>query len=424
MAQRALREYDAKRLINKEITKLSAGKFQSPQKFILANKSTCWKTASEKHSWINTERLAVKPDQLIGCRARNGLLLLDTDKPTAIDFIQNHLGKRITLAKNSGILSHFIIEPFIPHEQHQELYVSINTYRDKDTLLISMNGGVDIEENWKNIITIDLPIGNNDTKKTITSQLPPHIPAQQRLRLGEYLTYLHQAFTTLDFCFLEINPLLLQGNNIYPLDLKSRIDDTAYFQQPYWKDIELPAAFGESVSPEEEKIKTLNEMTGSSLKLTILNPKGKIWLLIAGGGASVVYTDTIADLGYAHEIANYGEYSGNPSADALYQYTSTLLDLMTRDTNNTDNKVLLIGGGIANFTDVAKTFTGIIKAITQYREKLAQQHINIYIRRGGPNYQVALNNMKQLGATLHLPIEVYGPETCMTHIVTQGINTL
>ncbi len=32
------------------------------------------------------------------------------------------------------------------------------------------------------------------------------------------------------------------------------------------------------------------------LKLTVLNPKGRIWILIAGGGASDIYADTILDL--------------------------------------------------------------------------------------------------------------------------------
>ena len=51
-------------------------------------------------------------------------------------------------------------------------------------------------------------------------------------------------------------------------------------------------------------------MSAASLKLTILNPKGRIWSMVAGGGASVIYADTLTDLGAGEEIANYGEYSG------------------------------------------------------------------------------------------------------------------
>ena len=35
--------------------------------------------------------------------------------------------------------------------------------------------------------------------------------------------------------------------------------------------------------------------------------------MVAGGGASVIYADTVGDLGFAQELGNYGEYSGGPN---------------------------------------------------------------------------------------------------------------
>ena len=46
-------------------------------------------------------------------------------------------------------------------------------------------------------------------------------------------------------------------------------------------------------------IASLDAKTGASLKLTILNSTGRVWTLVAGGGASVVYADAIASAGYA-----------------------------------------------------------------------------------------------------------------------------
>lgn len=43
---------------------------------------------------------------------------------------------------------------------------------------------------------------------------------------------------------------------------------------------------------------------------TVLNATGRVWTMVAGGGASVVYADTLTDLGAGEEMANYGEYSG------------------------------------------------------------------------------------------------------------------
>ncbi len=74
----------------------------------------------------------------------------------------------------------------------------------------------------------------------------------------------------------------------------------------------------------------MDAKSGASLKLTILNPEGRIWTMVAGGGASVIYADTICDLGGAAELANYGEYSGAPSEQQTFEYAKTLLGLMTK----------------------------------------------------------------------------------------------
>jgi ATP-citrate lyase beta-subunit len=143
--------------------------------------------------------------------------------------------------------------------------------------------------------------------------------------------------------------------------------------------------------------------------------------MVAGGGASVVYADTVCDLGHSGELAMYGEYSGNPNTQNTYQYAKTVIDLMTREKDPEGRpKLLLIGGGIANFTDVAKTFTGIIMALEEYAEKLKSVNTRIYVRRGGPNYQEGLNNIKSAAERLGLPIEVHGPESHMTQIVADA----
>jgi ATP-citrate lyase beta-subunit len=136
----------------------------------------------------------------------------------------------------------------------------------------------------------------------------------------------------------------------------------------------------------------------------------------------VVYADTIADLGYAEELANYGEYSGNPTTSETYAYARTVLDLMTRAPDPEGRpKVLIIGGGIANFTDVSKTFDGIIQALKEYADRLRAVGVKIYVRRGGPGYQEGLAKIKRACKELGLPCEAYGPELHMTAIVPMAL---
>jgi len=70
------------------------------------------------------------------------------------------------------------------------------------------------------------------------------------------------------------------------------LDDTAAFRNAPSKwgdDLEFPLPFGRALTAAEEYVHGLDESTGASLKFTVLNPKGRVWLMVAGGGASVIY---------------------------------------------------------------------------------------------------------------------------------------
>jgi ATP citrate (pro-S)-lyase len=144
--------------------------------------------------------------------------------------------------------------------------------------------------------------------------------------------------------------------------LAAKLDETAGFLcSENWKtrsgeEVDFPAPFGRDLTKEEKYIAEMDAKTGASLKLTILNRKGRVWTMVAGGGASVVFTDTVCDLGGASELANYGEYSGDPNESQTFEYAKTIFTIMTEGAPHPQGKVLIIGGSIANFTNVAATF--------------------------------------------------------------------
>ncbi len=53
----------------------------------------------------------------------------------------------------------------------------------------------------------------------------------------------------------------------------------------------------------------------------------------------------------------------SPTESQTFHYARTVLDLLLR--SKAENKVLFIGGGIANFTNVASTFKGVIRALRE-----------------------------------------------------------
>ena len=422
MAQKGIREYDAKRMLAKAVPEYSKGKFSLDERLVLVTPETDLGSLEKEYPWLSKEKLVVKPDQLFGKRGKNNLLLLNADLKAAKAWIKERMGKEVTIeqttGKTTGTLTHFLIEPFAPHDA--EYYLAFTSSRDVDTIHFSPKGGVDIESVWSTVVAIDVPILGDIAKIDIASKLPS-IP--EKKEVAEFIEVLYRIYSDYYFSYLEFNPVAFSKGRLIPLDTVAKLDDTAAFQcAEKWGKLSFPRAFGKAIAKEEEYVESLDAKTGASLKLTVLNPKGRVWLLVAGGGASVIYADTVVDLGYAKELANYGEYSGDPSTELTYEYTKTLLDLMTREKDPQGRpKYLLIGGGIANFTDVAKTFTGIIQALDEYKEKLRANKVKIYVRRGGPNYKEGLDNMRKLGERIGIPLEVYGPETHMTRIVSLAL---
>ncbi|WP_456470097.1 ATP citrate lyase citrate-binding domain-containing protein [Caminibacter sp.] len=436
MAQKPIREYDGKRLFKENWENYFSG-LNYPFESVLVKSGEELRGLAKKpeYKWLNEKSLVAKPDMLFGKRGKNNLVLFKVNKPgdvtleDAAKWIDEKRSHDVTLLSGQkGKLTHFIVEPFTPHSEEEEYYIAATTLDENyDVLYMSAHGGMEVEENWDKVTEVKIPVDMDDAniEHLIRANVPADIPEENKERFITFAEQFYKFFRDLNFAYLEINPLVIQGNNVYLLDLVARLDDTAGFMmKDKWGDIEFPTPFGmPEKSPEEKAIAEADAKSGASLKLTILNPMGRIWTLVAGGGASVVYADTIADMaGGVAELANYGEYSGGPTTDETRFYAETVLDLMTRDKDPQGrDKILIIGGAIANFTDVAKTFKGIIQAFEKYADKMKDVGVRIYVRRGGPNYEKGLKDIKEAAEKLGLPIKVYGPETHITDIVRMAL---
>lgn len=251
----------------------------------------------------------------------------------------------------------------------------IYSHRNGDTILFHHEGGVDIGDVDAKALKLNVGIDETPSEAEIKQLLAKVATNEQRERLAKFITTLYETYVKLHFTYLEINPVVITKENIYILDLAAKLDMTAEFVcKSAWGEVDTPAPFGRDLHPEEQYIHDLDAKSGASLKLTILNKSGRIWTMVAGGGASVIYADTICQLGGTSELANYGEYSGAPSEQQTYEYAKTILHLMTSSAKHPDGKILIIGGGIANFTNVASTFKGAFWFLTlEYDHSCYQQ---------------------------------------------------
>ncbi|KAL3930130.1 MAG: hypothetical protein SGARI_004571, partial [Bacillariaceae sp.] len=421
MSAKAVREHHGKKLLAKHVEEVSGGRHVIDARSVLITPLTDLAELAIKEPWLLHTKLVVKPDQLIKRRGKAGLVGIALDWTQVQAWIAARMQTEITVDEVvTGELHTFIVDPFVSQKDSDEYYICIQSDRDGEEVLFYSQGGVDVGDVDAKAKRLHVSIEEVSlTKEAITaSSLLEGVPTERLESLSSFVMTLFQVYRMLNFTYMEINPIVFSedGTTIVPLDLAAKIDETAAFlNASQWGHLDFPAPFGRKEFPEEAHIRELDSKTGASLKLTILNPTGRIWTMVAGGGASVVYADTISDLGHAHELANYGEYSGAPSTEHTYEYAKTLISLMTKESNK-DGKIFIIGGSIANFTDVAATFAGLIKAIKAYSDLLRAHNIKIWIRRAGPNYQEGLQMMRECSNMTGLDIKIYGPETHITAV--------
>jgi len=419
MSARAIWEATGKDLINRNLKRCDS---VVQCRCAVFDDKTSWDELVQKQPWLQTEKLVVKPDQLIKRRGKLGLIKVNASLQEVQQWSQERMNKDVKVGKATGKLRRFIIEPFVKHEDEEEAYVCIYSERQGDVILFHHQGGVDIGNVDEKASRLDVQVGAQLSMDDIIRSLLVELDPSKQERVANFIYQLYDTYVDLHFTYMEINPVVVTSAGIFLLDLAAKIDATADFLcRTKWGEIEYPPPFGRDAFPEEAYIADLDSKSGASLKLTILNRTGRIWTMVAGGGASVIYSDTICDLGAASELANYGEYSGAPSEQQTYEYAKTILSLMTTSPKHPDGKVLIIGGGIANFTNVAATFKGIVKALLQFQAKLVDHSVSIFVRRAGPNYQEGLRIMRETGANLGIPVYVFGPETHMTAVVGMAL---
>ena len=353
-------------------------------------------------------KLVCKVDQFIKGRKNKGLVLLNSNKEEILEFVKQKS------------YDNFIIEKMV--NVKQEYYFAIRATVNGNELLFSIDGGIDIGNIEDVAKKIQLNIIIEELSNDIVYSLISSIKEKNIIeKMCAFIKTVFSFYITYNFNYLEINPVALTTDNVLvPIDFAVIYDDASLYKytcQTYDL-LSYEPIINSELTDQEITIKNLDELSGSSLKFTLLNKNGSIWTLIAGGGASVLYTDAIVNRGLMNKLANYGEYSGNPSEELVYEYVCNIFSLLIKS-ESSDPFYLLIGGGIANFTLIDKTFAGIYKGLIEYSEDLKKKDIQIYVRRGGPNYEYALEQMNKICDECNIKCEVYGPEYPITKIVSK-----
>lgn len=345
-------------------------------------------TIDDDIAQMDKDLYIIKVDQGIKKRGKQGLIALNVTRETARSAV-------LDLAKK-GDFTRFIAEPMLPHEDSEERYLSIDRTRKGFQILYSKRGGVEVEdhpediERYSSIDDVPLPKG--------------------------FLAHVTQVMNQEHLSFVEINPLLVRDDDCILLDAAVLADSSGDWQSS-WNEADVVDARTKTAA--EITIEELNNGSPASFSLRILNPDGAIWLLLSGGGASITIADEAANQNKADLIGNYGEYSGGPTREETQLYTEAVIEQMLG--SKAKKKALIIAGGVANFTDIRKTFAGVIDALTNHLDAIKMAGIKVYVRRGGPNEKEGLRVMDEFLTAHAILGSMHGSEAILTDVIDEAL---
>jgi len=374
MARVAITEYAAKKLF---LGDAYTGVSITPE-----NVAEVAKSLDAKANFI------VKIDVGIKKRGKQGLIRLNIPG----NAVAKAAGELFALGHNRCVA-----EVMVPHEESQEKYLSVDVHREGAQVLYSEKGGVSIEDDPDAVKNTLIP------RAQMLASEPASEPALEIA--GVPLSSLLQTMQQYHFSFCEINPYILLEGTFLPLDMAVEIDSAKESKLPQWAQSHV--LHKKVASAQEAAVLEQDARTQAALNLHTLNADGSILTLLSGGGASLVGLDSLVTAGLQDKVINYSEYSGAPTRDETAVYVATLLEVLFA--SKAKKKVVLIAGGVANFTDVMATFQGIVDAFSKNLDMLKKQEVYVCVRRGGPNQEQGLAHLRDFLNEEEIPNDVHGP---------------
>jgi len=240
----------------------------------------------------------VKAQVPTGKRGKAGGIKLCSDASTAANAARDILGMEIA----GHTVDTVLIEQQVAIEKEYYAAVLTNAISKGALMLFSTEGGMDIEEvavkTPDKLLQLEIDINHGVAIADVRQMLSPADLGRMEPEIAETLCHLYEVFTRYDAELVEVNPLVVTGDNrIVALDCKFSMDDSAVPRQP-----EIAA----SGSP--EKLTRL-EARASELGLKYIDLDGDVGIIANGAGLTMTTMDVVSF--YGGRPANFLEIGGD-----------------------------------------------------------------------------------------------------------------
>jgi ATP-citrate lyase beta-subunit len=360
----------------------------------------------QANEWLKKSKLVVKAHEALGSRFKLGLVKVGLDLKEAEVATKEMVGRQV----GSITVSQVIVSEMIPHKE--EYYCAVKSTREGTDILVANCGGIEVESNWDRVKRLAVEVGQQPSEEALERLAKDAgFTGSLMKKMADFAGKMFTCFDSEDAQYLEVNPVVLREHehDLIALDAVTLLDGDAKFRHPDWN-FAFAAEFGRAYSKHETEVMAVDSKIKGSVKFIEI-PGGDTAMLPAGGGASVYYSDAVVARG--GKLANYAEYSGDPPDWAVEVLTDKVCSLP-------GIKNIIVGGAIANFTDVKKTFGGIINGFRKAKSEGKLKDVKIWVRRGGPREKEGLDAMRALKDE-GFDINVFDRNTPLTDIVDKAL---
>ena len=260
----------------------------------------------------------------------------------------------------------------------RELYLSLLVDRETSRVAVvaSTEGGMDIEEvahaTPEKIITFSIdPATGVFPHHALTLAKALNLTGEPAKQLRTLLPALYKAFLDKDMSMLEINPLIVTGDNqLRVLDAKIGFDDNALFRHDDIRALR-------DLTEEDPK-----EIEASKYDLSYIALDGEIGCMVNGAGLAMATMDIIKL--YGAEPANFLDVGGGATKEKV----TAAFKIITTDPN-VKGILVNIFGGIMRCDIIAE---GVVEAVKEIGLK-----VPLVVRLEGTNVELGKQIISQSG---------------------------
>ncbi|MEE8349545.1 MAG: ATP-grasp domain-containing protein [Acidobacteriota bacterium] len=351
-----------------------------------------------KEFFYDHKKVIIKAQIAATHRKHNGYIIESDNYKESLKLIDSLYNKEY----NDRPITTLLIEKMLDVAEEYYLSILYDTRARKPMILLSRQGGIDIESSGKVARIHVSPMEGLHDYQVRELAKDACFESNELLQLTSFIKRAYQCFERFDCRMCEINPVIRNSKGLlFAGDAKITVDDSGASRQEIFHDItdiEDESLLSERAL-EARKI-DYHDHRGVAGK-TFIELDGDIAVLASGGGASLTCMDALIEAGGAP--ANYTEYSGNPSREKVRQLTRITL-------SKPGLKGCLVVGGTANFTDIYETLSGFVDGLRD----AGNPPYPVVIRRAGPRDKEAFEMLEKVAQSEGLDLTCYGEEMPMT----------